>query len=110
MTLFPEAQHKAQAEIDALIGDEHRVPSWEEYVVIHIYTVIYSDAAILSKANLPYVECLIKEIYRWYTVVPLALPHRTTEDDEYRGYHIPKGSVVMGNAWYVCTCSLNKFP
>lgn len=32
MTLFPEAQRKAQEEIDTLIGDENRLPSWEEYV------------------------------------------------------------------------------
>ncbi|TCD67637.1 hypothetical protein EIP91_012202 [Steccherinum ochraceum] len=24
-----------------------------------------------------------------------------TEDDEYRGYHIPKGSIVIGNAWSI---------
>lgn len=27
------------------------------------------------------------------------IPHYTTEDDEYRGYYIPKGTVVIGNAW-----------
>lgn len=28
-------------------------------------------------------------------MVTLALPHLTATDDEYRGYHIPKGSVVI---------------
>lgn len=27
-------------------------------------------------------------------------PHTTDEDDEYRGYFIAKGTVVMGNVWY----------
>ena len=28
--------------------------------------------------------------------IPLALAHYTAEDDEYQGFHIPKGSVVIG--------------
>lgn len=44
MMLFPEAQRKAQEEIDALLGDENRLPNWEEYVPqvtrIHL-TVIF---------------------------------------------------------------------
>ena len=28
-----------------------------------------------------------------------AIPHMATNDDEYDGYHIPKGTVVFGNAW-----------
>lgn len=31
---------------------------------------------------------------------PTGLPHATTADDEYNGYFIPKGSIVMGNVWY----------
>lgn len=27
----------------------------------------------------------------------------TTEDDEYRGYFIPKGTAVVNNVWYVIT-------
>ena len=29
----------------------------------------------------------------------LAVPHMSTADDEYDGYLIPKGTLVMGNAW-----------
>jgi cytochrome P450 len=28
-----------------------------------------------------------------------AIPRTVDRDDEYRGYRIPKGSVVFGNAW-----------
>ena len=31
----------------------------------------------------------------------VGLPHASTEDDIYRGYFIPKGSVVLANAWRV---------
>lgn len=27
------------------------------------------------------------------------IPHLLKEDDMYRGYHIPKGSIVVGNIW-----------
>ncbi|KAK7442488.1 hypothetical protein VKT23_016086 [Stygiomarasmius scandens] len=41
----------------------------------------------------------------WFTrtqpVNPLALAHYTTEDDYYKGYFIPKNSVVIGNAWAI---------
>ena len=30
-----------------------------------------------------------------------AIPHMATNDDEYDGYYIPKGTVVLGNAWPV---------
>lgn len=31
---------------------------------------------------------------------PLAVAHMATEDDIYGGYFIPKGSIILGNAWY----------
>jgi cytochrome P450 len=52
MTLFPEVQKKAQAEIDAVVGND-RLPS-------------FSD-----RSQLPYVEALAKEVLRWNVVAPL---------------------------------------
>lgn len=52
MVLFPDALHKAQAELDAVIGRE-RPPT-------------FNDAS-----SLPYIQALIKEALRWSTVVPL---------------------------------------
>jgi hypothetical protein len=31
----------------------------------------------------------------------VGLPHRTLEDDVYKGMFIPKGAIVFVNAWYV---------
>ena len=36
---------------------------------------------------------------------PEALPHMATDEDEYNGYYIPKGTIVLGNAWPVLTIS-----
>jgi hypothetical protein len=43
MVLFPEAQKKAQEELDRVIG-RHRLPTWED------------------EKDLPYVRSLIKEV------------------------------------------------
>jgi hypothetical protein len=31
----------------------------------------------------------------------IGLPQKLMEDDYYDGYFIPKGTIVMGNAWFV---------
>ncbi|KAG8736764.1 hypothetical protein FRC10_008959 [Ceratobasidium sp. 414] len=82
MVLYPEVQVRAQAEIDTVIG-RNRLPEMDD------------------RESLPYVECLLKEVLRWQSAVPLAIPHACMEDDEYRGYQIPKGAIVIGNVWYI---------
>lgn len=80
MTLNPESQAKAQAEIDRVL-DSERLPEFGD------------------EDSLPYVTAVMKELLRWQPTNPLAVPHLVTESDTYLGYHIPKGSIVIGNAW-----------
>jgi cytochrome P450 len=54
MTLYPEVQRKAQAEIDRVIGSS-RLPD-------------YSD-----QDELPYVDAVLKEVLRWHPVTPLGM-------------------------------------
>ncbi|KAL4068367.1 cytochrome P450 [Scleroderma yunnanense] len=82
MTLFPEVQKKAQAEIDAIVGLD-RLPT------------------LSDRQCLPYMEALLKEIYRWHVVSRLGVAHRTSEDDIHDGYYIPKGSLVVANMWFM---------
>jgi len=82
LTLFPDVQKKAQAEIDAVIGSD-RLPNFTD------------------RDSLPYLEALAKEVLRWNVVVPLAVPHRVTEDDVHEGYYIPKGTLVIPNVWFM---------
>ncbi|KAG2141326.1 cytochrome P450 [Suillus clintonianus] len=82
MTLFPHVQKKAQAEIDTVVGTD-RLPSFTD------------------RDSLPYIEALVKEVLRWNVVGPTAFPHRVTEDDIHDGYYIPKGSLVIPNAWFM---------
>ncbi|QRV88293.1 cytochrome P450 family protein [Ceratobasidium sp. AG-Ba] len=80
MIRHPEVQAKAQAEIDRVVGTK-RLPSFED------------------QAQLPYIDQIIKEVMRWQPVTPLAVPHTSIQDDVYREYRIPKGSIVIGNVW-----------
>lgn len=81
MTLYPEFFKKAQQEIDGFLGQE-RLPE-------------FSD-----RPSLPYINAIIQELLRWNPVTPLATPHRLMTDDVYNGMFMPKGSLVIGNAWY----------
>ena len=32
--------------------------------------------------------------------MPLGVPHRLIEEDNYRGYIVPEGTTILANAWY----------
>ncbi|KAI0714193.1 cytochrome P450 [Cerioporus squamosus] len=80
MAMYPEVQQRAQAELDRVVGPDH-LPDLK-----------HQDA-------LPYTRALVKEVLRWHAVAPIGVPHRSVEDDEYNGYDIPGGSIVLVNAW-----------
>jgi cytochrome P450 len=87
MRRYPRVQACAQAELDRVVGPD-RMPD------------------LSDRAQLPYIEAILAEVYRWVPVLPLGVPHATSENDEYRGYHIPKGTIVLHNTWYVGDDSL----
>ncbi|KAG2158981.1 cytochrome P450 [Suillus bovinus] len=82
MTLFPDVQKKAQAEIDAVVGPD-RLPSFAD------------------QDSLPYIGALVKEALRWHPVIPAGFPHCVSKDDVHDGYYIPKGSMVVPNIWFM---------
>ncbi|KAF7333120.1 Cytochrome P450 [Mycena venus] len=72
----PDAQRKAQEEIDSVVGDGRLPTSADE-------------------ALLPYVSSLVKEVFRWIPSGPVEA------EDEYHGYRIPAKSIVMVNVWAI---------
>ncbi|OCH88434.1 cytochrome P450 [Obba rivulosa] len=82
MVFHPEAQKRAQEELLRVVGS-NRLPD-------------FSD-----RESLPYVVAIMKECSRWIPVLPLGVPHVSTEDDQYEGYYIAKGTVVMANQWAI---------
>ena len=37
----------------------------------------------------------------YYLVPQLAVPHLLDVEDEYKGYRLPAGSIIIPNAWFV---------
>ncbi|THH27951.1 hypothetical protein EUX98_g6235 [Antrodiella citrinella] len=80
MVLWPDAQRKAQEEIDRVVGPD-RLPDFND------------------RGNLPFVEALIKECMRHHCAVPISNARRALRDDVVEGYLIPKGAIIQANAW-----------
>ncbi|KAG6911889.1 hypothetical protein DXG01_000136 [Tephrocybe rancida] len=80
--LYPDIQLKAQQELDTTTPD--RLPTFED------------------RSQLPFIESLCYEkLLRWNPVTPMGLAHYASEDDEYMGYRIPKGTTVLPNVWAI---------
>eukprot|EP00058_Branchiostoma_floridae_P001707 XP_002587195.1 hypothetical protein BRAFLDRAFT_61690 [Branchiostoma floridae] len=50
---------------------------------------------------MPYTEATLTEVSRVAPVSPLTVPHGTSNDTVFRGYNIPKDTVVTVNVWSV---------
>ncbi|XP_078097217.1 uncharacterized protein LOC144511115 [Mustelus asterias] len=73
---YPQIQEKIQQEIEEVIGSS-RCP------------------AIEDRAKMPYTDAVIHEAQRYIDLVPMDFPHMTSNDIEFRGYQIPKGTFVI---------------
>ncbi|KDQ20363.1 hypothetical protein BOTBODRAFT_379163 [Botryobasidium botryosum FD-172 SS1] len=80
MISYPEAQKKAQQELDSVVGHD-RIPALDDM------------------ASLPYIQAVIYETHRWRPVAPLAAPHATIKEEFYNGYCIPAGATILVNTW-----------
>uniref|UniRef100_A0A5B7ADR4 Uncharacterized protein n=1 Tax=Davidia involucrata TaxID=16924 RepID=A0A5B7ADR4_DAVIN len=78
----PEAMEKARAEIDARVG--HDRPLEEQ-----------------DLRDLNYLQNVINETLRLYTTVPLLLPHEAAEDCLIGGFDVPRGTMLLVNAWAI---------
>ncbi|XP_048846357.1 cytochrome P450 2K1-like [Brienomyrus brachyistius] len=75
MAKYPHIQDRVQEELDRVIGGR--------------------QTRVEDRKNLPYTDAVIHEIQRMANIVPLNLPHVTSCDVVFQGYHIRKGTAVI---------------
>ncbi|XP_063771254.1 cytochrome P450 2C5-like [Pseudophryne corroboree] len=75
MMKYPQIQRKVQNEIDKVIGS--------------------SEPLAAHRKDMPYTDAVIHEIQRFGNIIPVNVPHATTQDVTFRGYFIPKGTQVI---------------
>nr|QQL94707.1 cytochrome P450 2f3 [Lateolabrax maculatus] len=73
---YPKMQEKMQQEIDTVIG-QARCPFMED------------------KKSLPFTDAVLHEIQRFMDIVPMSIPHYTLKDVSFRGYTIPKSTLII---------------
>ncbi|XP_032040657.1 cytochrome P450 2K6-like [Aythya fuligula] len=75
MMKYPEIQKKVQDEIEQVLGS--------------------NPPRIEHRTQMPYTDAVIHEVQRFANILPLSLPHETTEDVTLKGYFIPKGTYII---------------
>ncbi|GER30924.1 cytochrome P450 [Striga asiatica] len=85
MTLLlnhPEVMEKVRQELDSHVGSDRMVEEHD----LH---------------NLRYLHYVVMETLRLYPSVPMLVPHAPSKDCEIGGYTVPKGTMVLVNAWSI---------
>jgi cytochrome P450 len=83
MAQYPEIQAKARDEVDKVVG-VGRLPT------------------LSDQDQLPYVNAIISEIFRYCHIGPLGVSRQLRVDEDCTGYLMPKGSILIPNVQYVC--------
>ncbi|CAN1135274.1 Cytochrome P450 76A2 [Linum perenne] len=78
----PESMTKVQTELKTVIGPNRKM---EETDI----------------ENLPFLQAVVKETFRLHPPIPLLVPRRAMRDTTFMGYHVPKDTQVLVNAWSI---------
>ncbi|KAH7334142.1 cytochrome P450 [Rhizoctonia solani] len=79
MTLYPDVQSAAQAELD-------------------LYLTTKRTLTVADREHLPYTHAIVLESLRWHPVTNI-IARRTKEDEVVGEWVIPSGTYVIGNLW-----------
>ncbi|XP_026174579.1 cytochrome P450 2K1-like isoform X2 [Mastacembelus armatus] len=74
MVKYPKIQEQVREELNRVIGSR--------------------QVQVEDRKNLPFTDAVIHETQRLANIVPVALPHKTSQDITFQGYFIKKGTTV----------------
>ncbi|KAL7175526.1 hypothetical protein ACSBR2_029178 [Camellia fascicularis] len=83
--------------LSLLMNNRHALKIAQEELDIHVGKERQVDESDISK--LLYLQAIIKETLRLYPAAPLLGPREFTQDCTVGGYHVPKGTRLILNAW-----------
>ncbi|KAG9125281.1 hypothetical protein FRC07_008254 [Ceratobasidium sp. 392] len=106
MAAYPEVQRIAQAEIANTIGSRttqndsmaNTQPTTPTKELVPLPTRL---PGFEDRTQLPYLEAVFKEVMRFNPALSMGLPHVFTEEETYRGYFFPAGTIVRANIWAI---------
>jgi cytochrome P450 len=77
---YPLVARHLQTDLDVHIGTTH-LPVFE------------------NLAKVKYLHAFVNEVLRWRPLTPSGVAHAPLEDDDFSGFKIPAGSIVIANHW-----------
>ena len=83
--------------LSALLNNKHALKCVQEELDLKVGRGRWVEESDIP--NLVYLQAVVKETLRLHTTVPLLVPHEAMEDCHVDGYHIPKSTQLLVNAW-----------
>jgi phenylacetate 2-hydroxylase len=78
-------------------GQEVQKRLYDEIMAVYPYGDAWEKC--LTEERVPYVTAFVKEVLRFFTVIPICLPRRSIKDIQYNGATIPAGTSFYMNAY-----------
>ncbi|RZC66975.1 hypothetical protein C5167_010653 [Papaver somniferum] len=87
------------AAISLLVKNPEALTKLREEIDFHV-----EEGRFISESDLPklsYLQCVIQESLRLHPPAPIPLPHISSQDCTIAGYDIPRGTMLLLNAWAI---------
>ncbi|KAH7338199.1 cytochrome P450 [Rhizoctonia solani] len=109
MAANPGIQRLAQEEITNVLGAKDYPPRDQTTVVTDGEGIVDTGDVALpprlpgfgDRPRLPYLEAVFKEVMRFNPGLSMGLPHAVTQEENYRGYTFPAGTIIRANIWAI---------
>ncbi|KAJ8032093.1 Cytochrome P450 2C25 [Holothuria leucospilota] len=76
----PDVEERLEKEVEEVIGYER-------------------NPCLADRENMPYTKAVIQESLRYVTVAPLGVYHKVQKDTWFKGYFLPKDTMILPNLW-----------